>query len=136
MKNKVYKRACARCNEVFESQKNTCYCPECYKANYRERYQKQKIGRIPKPMGRKAYPLEPEEARLRFITRRKEIDSIKNRTEWKALIEKRFTDLLTIETEIYEWATRYDNESYYEKNKDKFKQKYQEKKAMDESEGE
>lgn len=136
MQTKIYQRDCVRCKEEFKSEKNTCYCRDCYNKIQNERYHKQKQDRISKPMGRKPYPLSPEETRLRFQRRRKEIEKIEVRGEWKKLLSERFTNLLTNEIQIYEWATRYDGDTYYERNKERILQKYKENKEVDKSKDE
>jgi hypothetical protein len=131
MQTKLYKRKCYDCGNDFETNHKISYCNDCYKIKQKVRYHNQKIGRIPKPMGRKPYPLSPEETRLRFVNRRKEIEKITVRGEWKKLLSERFTNLLTNEIEIYEWAKRNEPDSYYEKHKQRILQKYKENKEVD-----
>lgn len=132
MQTKLYKRKCHDCGNEFQTNHKISYCDDCYKIKQKERYRKQKLGIIPKPMGRCAYPLNPDSARVRFLERRKELEKIKVREEWIELLRKRFTDLLTNETEIYDWAVRTNNDTYYQQNKQRYKQRYHEKKKSKE----
>jgi len=97
---------CIVCKEDFDYHYRKSYCNACASKIQKTKYRinKTELG-LNKKMGRKPYPLKPNEAKKRFLERMNIIKHM-DREEWKKFIKMNMDKLLNEEEDIWNWCVR------------------------------
>ena len=99
-------RKCYKCGTEFklrETEKASNICTPC-KTAYQRAYARRKVEETPEEDRYKdLYPYDANEKLIRFRKLKKELESINNRDEWRALLKKRLDNLEENEPDLLVW---------------------------------